>query len=350
MAERVLTENKISSTDHNSRAAATMAAGEVFQGVGEDVADYSRVGVAITSTNATDGTLTMEVSHDGVTWGGPTRTWSNTQIAQPHMWNIVEKWFRIKYTNGSTEALGLSIQVQYSNNADILLGHQLDETLLDETEAVISRSVGVGKNPNGTYTNLEVSGVDDNNSSTTNLTAATSLVFTGTWSDISGYSGITILIDGTSDRSIKSGNLKMQFSHDGTTVHRSISIDHEDIADVAPRTLGAVAKYFRIIYTSDEDLLTFDAQVMLHTEQVLLVSRLDQELEGNEDVSNVRAVIVGAKEDGSFANVPISSDGKLQVDADVFTHLLSDLLQEQKKANRYLQLIAGFPLIDQVPN
>ena len=37
------------------------------------------------------------------------------------MWNIVEKYFRIKYTNGTTEATALSIQVQYSNNSDILL-------------------------------------------------------------------------------------------------------------------------------------------------------------------------------------------------------------------------------------
>jgi len=72
------------------------------------------------------------------------------------MWNIVEKYFRIKYTNGTTIARDLSIQTQYSVNADILLGHQLDEVLLDETEAIISRSVLVGKNPKGVYKNVNV--------------------------------------------------------------------------------------------------------------------------------------------------------------------------------------------------
>ena len=128
--------NKISTTSFNSRDAATLAAAATFQGVGEDVSAYGRVGVAITSSNATDGTLTMEVSHDNVTWGGPSRAWTDTRFGQPHMWNIVEKYFRIKYVNGTTEADDLAIQVQYSNNADILLGHQLDETLIDETEAI----------------------------------------------------------------------------------------------------------------------------------------------------------------------------------------------------------------------
>lgn len=145
-------KNKISTL--NARAASTLAAGGVYQGTGEDVSMYSRVGVSIVSDNATDGVLTMEVSRDNVTWGGPTRTWSDTRFAQPHMWNIVEKYFRIKYTNGTTEATNLAIQVQYSSNSDVILGHQLNETLLDETEAIIARSVLVAKDNGGTYVNM----------------------------------------------------------------------------------------------------------------------------------------------------------------------------------------------------
>lgn len=140
----------------NARASSTLAADAVYQGTGEDVSGFGRVGVSITSSNATDGVLTMEVSRDNITWGGPTRTWADTRFAQPHMWNIVEKYFRIKYTNGTTEANDLAIQVQYSTNANILLGHQLDETLLDETEAIVSRSVSVGQDESGVYRNTGV--------------------------------------------------------------------------------------------------------------------------------------------------------------------------------------------------
>ena len=131
------TQNKISTL--NARAPATLAAAAVYQGAGEDVSKYGRAGIAIVSDNATDGVLTIETSHDNVTWGGPTRTWANTSIAAPHMWNIVEKYFRIKYTNGTTEATNLSIQVQYSVNADVILGHQLNETLSEEVEAQVVR-------------------------------------------------------------------------------------------------------------------------------------------------------------------------------------------------------------------
>lgn len=123
----------------NSRAAATLTSSSVFQGVGEDVSKYGRVGIAIVSDNATDGVLTIETSHDDITYGGPDRTWADTRFSAPHMWNIVEKYFRIKYTNGTTEATNLSIQVQYSVNADILLGHQLNEILNQEVEATIIR-------------------------------------------------------------------------------------------------------------------------------------------------------------------------------------------------------------------
>ncbi|GAF73492.1 unnamed protein product, partial [marine sediment metagenome] len=150
--------NKISTTSFNSRDAATLAAAATFQGVGEDVSQYGRIGVAITSTNATDGTLWMEVSHDNSTWSSIPRAFANTSIANPHMWNIVEKYFRVKYVNGTTEATGLAIQVQYSNNVDIFLGHQLDATLLNETEAIVTRSVLVGKTEAGDYINVPVSG------------------------------------------------------------------------------------------------------------------------------------------------------------------------------------------------
>lgn len=138
----------------NSRDASTLLPNAIFQGVGEDVSGYGRAGVSITTTNKSSGILTIEVSRDNITWGGPTRTWADTRFAQPHMWNIVEKYFRIKYTNGTTEARGLTIQVQYSNNADILLGHQLDETLIDETEAIATRSVLVGRDVDGIYQNI----------------------------------------------------------------------------------------------------------------------------------------------------------------------------------------------------
>ena len=140
----------------NSRAAATLAAGATFQGTSEDVSGYGRVGIAVTSTTHGEGTLWIEVSHDEVVWSTIPRTWSDTRYAEPHMWNIVEKYFRIRYVNGSEEVAGLSIQVQYSTNANILLAHQLDGGILDETESLLTRSVLLGKDDKGLYQNVGI--------------------------------------------------------------------------------------------------------------------------------------------------------------------------------------------------
>jgi len=143
-------------SDNNSRAAATLAADTTWTGTGEDVSRFGRVGVSFKCDNAAPGTLWMEVSHDGISYGGPPRTVTDPSTAEPHMWNIVEKYFRIRYVNGSTEATNLSIQVQYSNNANVLLGHQLDQALTDPVEAIITRSVLVGKTRGGVYKNVPV--------------------------------------------------------------------------------------------------------------------------------------------------------------------------------------------------
>ena len=172
------------------------------------------------------------------------------------------------------------------------------------------RAVEVGQDPDGTYTNEGVSGVDSGNSSTTNLTTGTSLIYTGTWKMVSGYVGIITSVDGTASGTV-GGTLQMQFSHDGSTVHRDISVTNTDVTNVPSRTLGVIAKYFRIIYTADSDLTSFNMQTMFHTEQVSLVGRLDQTLQGNEDVANVRAALFGQKPDNTYENVQISDASEL---------------------------------------
>ena len=130
--------NIISAVGVNSRTAATLAAAATYQGVGEDVSRYGRAGISITSTTPTaTATVTMEVSHDGVTYSGPTRTWQTYDA--PLMWNIVEKYFRIKIVNDAVEAADFAVQVQYSNNADIVLGHQVNEILPKNSEAQLVR-------------------------------------------------------------------------------------------------------------------------------------------------------------------------------------------------------------------
>jgi hypothetical protein len=166
-------------------------------------------------------------------------------------------------------------------------------------------------NANGAIYATSASIVDSNNSSTTNLTTATSLIFTGSWTNVLEYSGISVSANGTASGTV-SGTLQMQFSHDGSTVHRNISTNNTDVTNIPSRTLGVTANYFRVIYTSNSDLTSFDLQTILHTQQVQQVSKINQTLQGTEDVTNVRSIITGKTHGGDYKNVPVDIGGHLE--------------------------------------
>jgi len=135
------------------------------------------------------------------------------------------------------------------------------------------------------YMPLKVVSID--NSSSINLTSATSLGFTGVWEDVKDYTSITVFIDGTSSGVVE-GDLEVQFSQDGINIHKTISFTNSDVTDVLPRSIGVMSKYFRVMYTSVSDLLTFNLQVMFHLENIINNVTLDQILQGTEDVQLVR--------------------------------------------------------------
>lgn len=138
-------------------------------------------------------------------------------------------------------------------------------------------------------------------------------MYVGSFSDISQYHGISTLVDGNA-ASAATGTLQMQFSHDNIKIHRDISVTTSDIASTAPRTLGVVANYYRLLYTNTSNsICSFEVQTMYHTTQVGTVSRLNQTLTTNSDVTNVRAAIVAADSNDNFGNVKKDDDSSLLV-------------------------------------
>ncbi len=301
------TANAISTTSFNSRSAATLAAGATFQGVSEEVSKYGRAGVAITSTNATDGTLTFEVSHDGVTWGGPSRTWADTRFAQPHMWNIVEKYFRIKYVNGTTEATALAIQVQYSVNADIILGHQLNAALSNETEASVVRAVAVGEDPLGTFSNTKHEGVvfDYDTTLSANANFASDVL------DARGYSQLQ-----TTMQSDVNGIMKFEFANDASlsTVLRTLSVNYTapDFAFYAAPTFTGYVRYSYQNGASAQAAFHYDTKFLTNSQNGQIMA-VDQEIRNKMVATLGRNVIVGQNDAGNFNNVETNEQNELRV-------------------------------------
>lgn len=141
---------------HNSNDWATLTASEEWLGFSEDVTRYGTMGVSFYSDNPSNGTLWIEVSHDNETFSSVPRTISNTSTAQPVMWNIVEKYMRLRYVNGTVEAVNLSIQTHYSSNSDVLLGQEIGNSLIDEISGIATVATIQGKDALGDYRSVTV--------------------------------------------------------------------------------------------------------------------------------------------------------------------------------------------------
>lgn len=300
----------------------------------------------------------------------------NENIHELHIALKGKRYFRIRYENWSNESTtDFRVNTYYGQFRQGIL--PLNQTISNDADSIVVRSVGTGANPNGKFANVPVSGVNDANSTTiplksttitSHLYATTTTInvansaglsengyikindefvqigtidgntlldckrgqldtvslfhfmnssvksaFVGNFADITLYHSITIMLDGTAD-STAPGKLYIHFSNDGTTIHRNISINVAHITTASPRTFGVTNKYFRIVYENGNvSHNTTNIQTMFHTEQVSVVSRLNQILEGNEDVTNVRSIVAGRDPSGKYRNVPVDNQGLLQV-------------------------------------
>ena len=289
--------NKISTTNSYS---SSLSGSQVFQGVGEDVSQYGRAGVSIWTPfpSPTAGTITFEVSRDNVNWGGPTRRFEVTNVAQPHMWNIVEQYFRIKYVpDAGTANTAFQIQTQYSVNADVLLGHPLDEVPLPEHEALQVKAVGWGTNPVGTYIPLSAAGTLVH----TSASLSGSEVYSSAISSTIGYQQVSTTVVSDVD-----GTATFDFYHQATDPLpiRTLNIPYSASTGFQLLSAPAFADYVKYSYTNGAV-----TQSSFHYETKLLTSGLiGQVLPLNAGVSagmvaNLgKNVVVGQEPDGTFSN------------------------------------------------
>lgn len=307
-------KNKISLL--NSVVLTNVSGGTVWTGTGEDVTIYGRAGVSIWTPfgESCDGVLTIEVSRDGINWGGPNRTFADTSISQPHMWNIVEQYFRLKYTHGSTTASTLVIQTQYSVNADTILGHQLDEVLIDETESIVTKSVIIGKEPNGAYSNVRNDGYIIQ--TTTNLSGAgvyeSSIISTEGFSQIQTelFSDQTGTLVGTWYVNSSGGTPLRTFTRPYSSSDISTGLVYFSSPIFAP--------YIKYTYTNDSI-----AQGSFYLGLKQLIRPISGQIIGltdfipNSVVANLgRNVLVGQDNAGNFKNVGVDTEGHIKMNID----------------------------------
>jgi hypothetical protein len=306
-------EKNFISTNNSLPTGTGLGAGETWQGVVEEVSQYGRAGIAVFTPfgTVTDGVLWIEVSHDGVNFGGPARIISDSSTAQPHMWAIVEKYMRLKYVNGSTPTgTNFSIQTQYSVNDDILLGHPLHVVPKDEHEGLLTKSVGWGTNPSGLYEPIVSDGLGF---STTTLLGNGATYSSGVL-DMSKYTQVQ-----TDVLSDKNGTITVEFSSEATGVDvvRSLSIPYVGGSGFKMFSAPAFTPYVKYQFTCNEV-----GQADFYFDTKFTTKAISGQILGMEDfiatgmVANLgRSVIVGQEPDGTYSNQKI--DGEAFITGDV---------------------------------
>jgi hypothetical protein len=149
--------------------------------------------------------------------------------------------------------------------------------------------------------------VDSGNSSTTPLNAGNT--FTGTSTNIKAYS--SIVVNCFTDYA---GALYVDFSSDGTNWDRTISYDVAASTSEAHR-VTVIAEYYRVRFTntSVSNQTLFRLQSLLGT-AFPLTTKMSGTITTDQDTLITRSVLTGETDGGSFKNVPVTSEGHLEVE------------------------------------
>lgn len=104
-------------TSTNNSSTATLTGGAVFTGTSDDVSQYTSISITSNSDVASaDSGLSMEFSPDGTNWDRQLPGHIAGQKKHTHTLRVINKFFRIVYTNGTAAQANFRLQVLYHTN------------------------------------------------------------------------------------------------------------------------------------------------------------------------------------------------------------------------------------------
>lgn len=230
-----------------------LVANATFTGTFEDISGYAGVSILakVDQDSATNGAI-IDFSNDGIT---AIRSSTQTVLAAGGglFFEVTPegRYFRIRYTNGTVNQGTFILQTIYRTVAVSLNQLPIGATLTDVNTSLITRSVGVGKDPSGDYANTPASGDDENNHSTTLLTAGQT--YTGTPTRRKGYVGIGITV--MADQLSAANGLVVE--HSDTLAFTTVRFTDKFTFGAAQVTDGQMfitltpkSEYYRVKYTN----------------------------------------------------------------------------------------------------
>lgn len=144
------------------------------------------------------------------------------------------------------------------------------------------------------------------NSSTTPLLANAS--YTGFFEDVSSFSTVSVVV--TSDQAAAASGLQVQFSIDGATVAKTVSMSGSSLI------VNVYSQYARVVYTNGAvNQTSFELQTIYSyarsTDTTISVAAPD--ISDGAESKLCRSVITGKTTNGTYLNMPIDVEGGLKL-------------------------------------
>lgn len=141
----------------NNSTVANLGIGAVFSGLADDCLNYGSISIAIYASHdsATLG-LQFQASEDGVTWyTSDSYNYKAISGMQTYSLAPVARYFRLVYTNGATATTTLKIQVIFRQFYVKPSSHRIGDTITQENDAELTKSVLTAQKPNGDFTPID---------------------------------------------------------------------------------------------------------------------------------------------------------------------------------------------------
>ena len=291
--------------------------GNTYTGAGEEN-DFAYVGVNLQVDEA--GTLFFDFSQDGTNWSTyPVNGFTIASgINEVHTAWKGGRYMRPRFIGDDGSRTYFRLKTYYSN-LPLPLSAPLNQSIGADQDATVVRSVGIGEDPTGTYTNVKTDGAAF--TTTANLTSGST--YDSGVINIQNYNQVqTNLVsdkDGTIEFIFGSSDT-MAGNVPGTSgVERVVTVPYSAADGFQLYSAPAFTPYVRYTFTNDGT----DTTTQLFFETKLLTKALSGQVLGANAfispnmVANLgRNIIVGQNAAGTFSNVPVDSTNNLKVRID----------------------------------
>jgi len=186
-----------------------LSGGASWTGDSENILAYNGICVFVTADVASAvGGLEIQYSSDDSTWYTAE---SYTVLAGAEKWftpPAFGKFFRVKYTNGAGAQSTFVLTTVLRKMPFKWSSHNIDDPITDQDDAELVKAVNTGKDPNGTYRNVNVTqdgymAISDNSSGLAiaegNVTGRSSVSKFGQAKDFDTGDGFVTVWDGAED-------------------------------------------------------------------------------------------------------------------------------------------------------